>query len=136
MVTEINTPTTLSMKLVQYEDPETAVAVYKEATGLRAAYQDVMDAARAFIANHIETMGERKGRTSVGTFGVSNPNAKFELDKVVWDLMIATDPALAEAQQSFNTAEQAYRQAQKRLKTLQEPFESVDVTPEGTVYIR
>ncbi len=136
MPQQITSPDDLTYKLIQYEDPETAVAVYKEAAGFAAAYKEVMDAARQFISSHITSTGEIKGRTAIGTFGLTRPKQKWALDTESWIQAAQGDSVLQQTQNAFEQAKARYEAAQKALQEAQNPFMTLDVTPEGRPYIR
>ena len=132
----ITPPDELAGKLAQYENVETAVAVYKEAAGLAAAYKAVMDAARQFVGAYVRETGEVKGRTAIGSFGLTRPKKKFALDTDAWERAAQSRPELRQTQIAFERAKAEYEAARRALDAAQTPFKTLDVTPKGNPYIR
>lgn len=119
------TPTELVQKLTEYEDLETAVAVYKEANFLIAQFEDVKKAALSLAESELRSTGETGRKTAIGSCGWTQPKTP-QLDKEAWAAAIGKDTDLATFQRHFDAAEKVLRKAQ-------EPFMKL---PEGRFYIK
>lgn len=115
----------LAQKLAQYEDADTAIAVYKEASLLIGQLEDVKQSALSLAESELRSTGEVSRKTIVGSCGWTSPKTK-QLNKAAWQSAIAESADLTAVQVNFNRAEET-------LKKAQEPFM---VLPEGRFFIK
>lgn len=74
----------LIAKLEEYNDMETVVAIYKEAITREQEFAELKKYALSKVEEHFNSTGESKGRTDIGTFGMTQPKPKKVLDEVKW----------------------------------------------------
>lgn len=118
-------PAELAQKLTQYEDADTAIAVYKEANFIIAQFEDVKKAALNLAENELRSTGETVRKTTIGSCGWTVPKTA-QLDKVAWQAAVAENSDLAVVQSEFDRVDAA-------LKKWQQPFMKL---PEGRFYIK
>ena len=110
-------PNELMSKLLQYNDPESAIAVYKEIAGYLKQFKEIQDAAKKVVELHLETVGEFEVITGAGKAAYTQPKTP-KLNKEKWATAMSRDQALAEVQSRFNEAENALDVAQTPFKEL------------------
>lgn len=115
----------LAQKLAQYEDADTAIAVYKEANLLISQLEEVKQAALNLAESELRTTGEVSRKTVAGNCGWTAPKTK-QLDKAAWTAAIAENQDLTAIQVNFD-------RAKKTLEKSQEPFMKL---PEGRFFIK
>lgn len=76
-------PTELAQELAQYEDADTAIAVYKEANLLISQFEEVKKAALNLAESELLATGETNLKTAIGSCGWSQPKTR-QLDKDAW----------------------------------------------------
>lgn len=118
-------PVELAQKLTQYEDVDTAIAVYKEANFIIGQLEDVKKAALSLAENELGLSGEVKRETIAGSCGWTAPKTK-QLNKGKWQAAIAESGDLNSIQINFNVAEKLLKKAQEEYMEL----------PEGKFFIR
>lgn len=106
--------------LVKYQDPETAVAVYKEASGYIDAFERVKDIAKGFIKNHLFETGELELTTRAGKVVYTSPKTP-RLNADAWRAATVARPELRTLQQQFDAARDALDLAQAPFKELPAP---------------
>ncbi len=118
-------PNELLQKLTQYEDAETAIAVYREANFIIAQLEDVKKAALNLAESELRSTGETGRKTPFGSCGWTQPKTR-QLDKDAWQAAVAEDSDLSAIQMNFN-------RARSLLEKAQEPFLRL---PEGRFFIK
>lgn len=118
-------PTELLQRLAQYEDAETAIAVYKEANHAIGQFEEVKQAALSLAENELRSTGETSYKTAVGSCGWTQPKTR-QLDKDAWQAAVAEDSDLSAVQTNFNWAKSL-------LDKVQEPYLRL---PERRFFIR
>lgn len=111
--------------LTQYEDAESAIAVYKEANLAIAEYEKIKQAALELAQHSLEETGETGLKTLVGSCGWTMPKTP-QLDKEAWRQATLSDAELWNVDNEFAMAE-------SRLKGYQQSFM---VLPPKRFYIR
>jgi phage terminase large subunit GpA-like protein len=121
---EVKSEAELAAILAQFEDVDSAIAVYKEANAAIAQFEEIKKAALSLAENELRSTGEVAKRTAVGSCGWTQPKTP-QLDKTAWEAAISENPELSAYEVNFNRAE-------KLLKKAQEPFMKL---PEGRFFI-
>lgn len=119
------TPTELTQKLTQYEDADTAIAVYKEANFIISQLEEVKKAALSLAESELRSTGEAGRKTVAGSCGWTVPKTR-QLDKDAWQAALAEDTNLTTVQVNFD-------RAKATLEKAQEPFTKL---PEGRFFIK
>lgn len=118
-------PAELLQKLTQYEDAETAIAVYKEANLAISQFEEIKQAALSLAESELRSTGETGRKTAIGSCGWTQPKTR-QLDKDAWQAAVAEDSDLSAIQTNFN-------RAKSLLERAQEPFTKL---PEGRFFIK
>lgn len=113
------TPTELIQKLTQYEDGDTAIAVYKEANLAISQFEEVKKAALALAENELRSTGEVSRKTVAGSCGWTAPKTR-QLDKGAWQAALVVDTDLAAVQINFDRAKAILEKAQEPFTRLPE----------------
>lgn len=108
----MKTPIELTQILTQYEDAESAIAVYKEANLAIAQYQAVKDAALSLAENALRESGETNLKSIAGSCGWTTPKTA-KLDQDAWNTAVLLDPSLSEILHHYQVAEEQLRDAEK-----------------------
>ena len=119
----MKTPAELLATLLKYNDPESAIAVYKEIAGYLKEFKDVQTAAKGIVELCLGELGELEIKTNAGKAAYTKPKTP-KLNKEKWAVAMSRDRALMEVQNRFNAA-------QNDLDVAQEPFKEL---PQG--YLR
>ena len=123
----MQTPDELLSKLTQFEDIQSAVAIYREAGNIAKLYRDVQTQAADCARSGMALDGVIKCKTESGSAGWTVPKAA-KLDRAKWAAAMESEPALCEYQQRFEAMKAALEDAQDRAGCL--------VVPGGRFYIR
>jgi hypothetical protein len=118
-------PIELTQKLAQYEDAETAIAVYREANHIISQFEEIKQAALNLAESELRSTGETSYKTAIGSCGWTQPKTR-QLDKDAWQAAVADDSDLSAIQTNFN-------RAKSLLEKAQEPFTRL---PEGRFFIK
>lgn len=115
----------LGAKLAEYEDAETAIAVYRQANVTINELKRIKELCLDLAQSELRANGETHRATVLGSAGWSQPKTP-RLDKGAWEHAAALEPDLAKIQADFD-------RAKKLLEVAQEPFM---VLPEPAFFIR
>lgn len=113
------TPAELIQKLTQYEDGDTAIAVYKEANLAISQLEEVKRAALALAESELRQAGEVSRKTVAGSCGWTAPKTR-QLDKDAWQAALAADTDLTAIQINFDRAKTILEKAQEPFTRLPE----------------
>ena len=102
----------LAAKLFEYDDVESAIAVYKEAAGRIKALKATQVTARAVIEKHLADLGEREVTTVAGKAAYT-VSKTLRLDKAQWNVAIQHNESAYFAQAAFDRASSALNFAQE-----------------------
>ena len=118
---EVESPSdTLLRKLAEYNDPESAVAIYLEAAALEKRLTEVKDLARNRIESYLRETGEVAYGCKAGKAVYTQPKT-LKLDIKAWKDMVLRDPVLADWQRKFDVAAADLDKAQEPFKVLPAP---------------
>lgn len=123
-----HTPVELLETLDGDQDVLTAITVYKEAAAIGRECETVKEKARALVKRHIEQTGETKGRTPAGTFGLTNPTPKYQVNEERWQEACRVDSRLAAIQTQFDAVQRVVDDAQREFLE--------EITPAPVLYIK
>jgi hypothetical protein len=110
----------LLRKLTQYDDPESAVAIYLEAAALEKRLAEVKDIARSRIETYLRKTGEVAFGCKAGKAVYTQPKTP-KLDTKAWKDMVLRDPILADWQHKFDVAAADLDKAQEPFKVMPAP---------------
>jgi len=110
----------LMRKLAQYQDPESAVAIYLEAATLEKRLAEVKDVARNRIEVYLRETGEVKFTCQAGNATYTQPKTP-KLDTKAWNDIVLRDPVLADWQHKFDIAAADLDKVQEPFKALPTP---------------
>ena len=110
----------LMEKLVEYEDLESAVAIYLEAHSLQNALDDVKRVAKGWVEQYLASTGEIEYSCKAGKAKLTNPRTA-RLDRKSWSAAVAADRNLADVQFAYDAASANLDKAQEPFKVLPEP---------------
>ena len=113
----MKTPSELLRVAMKYDDPESLIAVYKEAAGYAKQMKEVQDAAKARLQLMMDELGEREVSTGAGKAAYTVPKTP-KLDKRMWSAALARDPQLRVIQNQYDDAAQMLDEAQEPFKIL------------------
>lgn len=113
------TPTELAQKLAQYEDADTAIAVYKEANFIISQLEEVKRAALNLAESELRATGETGRKTAAGSCGWTIPKTR-QLDKDTWQSALVEDTNLTTIQVNFDRAKATLEKAQEPFMRLPE----------------
>ena len=119
------TPHELVVLLKQYEDVESAILVYKEASAVMKQYEPVKAMARGMVEQMLRSTGESHVTTQAGTAGWTHPKTP-KLDQEAWDKAMLEVPLCQGAQNAFDNSKH-------NLEQLQQPYMKM---PDPTFVIR
>lgn len=114
----------LMKKLLEYGDPESAIALYKEATTEKKKLEDFMKAAKAIVEKYLRDIGEFTIVTKAGKASYTQPK-KPRLNTKAWKVATTVDAKLQAVQSKFDASKNA-------LEIAQEPFMEL---PKGSLRI-
>ena len=101
----------LNSKLFEYTDPESAIAVYKEAAGRIKALKATQVTARAVIEKYLANLGEREVTTAAGKAAYTVSKTP-RLDKQRWVELCLRNESTADAQHFYDISLSELRKAQ------------------------
>jgi len=103
-------------KLLQYNDVESAVAIYRDALDMEKKFAELKKLAANRVETHLRETGEAKGKTSFGvTYGWTNPKPVQKLNDELWTNAVISNPDL-----QLLVSELEWKQ--KQLEEKQKPF--------------
>ncbi len=119
------TPIELTQKLTQYEDIDTAIAVYKEANFYIGQYDEVKKACLSLAENKLMATGEVHRKTIGGSCGWTEPKVK-KLNEARWREAVKSNLKMAGLVTAYEIAKQELDEAQREFMEL----------PEGRFFIK
>ena len=122
------TPQEMLEKLTQYNDIETATAIWAEANAMAKEYAAIKNMCSGMVKNHLIETGEAKGKTATCAYGWTNPKPKRQLNEKAWENAVLDNPDIREIVQ-------LYQHQEMRLNRAKEPFYE-EVQPNPRVYIK
>ena len=122
------TPTELIAKLTQYNDIETATAIWAEANTMAKECAAIKKMCQSLVEQHLIKTGEAKGKTQTCSYGWTNPKPKRQLNEKEWQTAMLENEHIREIVSTFEWQEM-------RLNRAKEPFYE-EVVPEARVYIK
>lgn len=104
----MKTPSELLQIAMKYDDPESLIAVYKEAASYAKQMKEVQDATKARLQLMMDECGEREISTGAGKAVFIIPK-KPRLDKRMWDAALARDSQLRVIQNQYDEAQEPFK---------------------------
>ena len=125
----MNSVDDLIEKIEQYEgDIETLIAVYKEAICREQEFGELKKIVLEKVHTYCLETGQLKGRTDVGSFGITQPKPKKILDEVKWGQALQ--------QKEFLRICVAEVERQTKLIEFEKAECMIEVPVKGTPYIK
>ena len=110
----------LMQKLAQYQDPESAVAIYLEVAEMEKAMKQIKDIAKGRIEAHLRETGEVAYACKAGKAAYTNPKTP-KLNSKAWRDACLRDPVLNQWQRAYDIAAHDLEHAQEPFKELPAP---------------
>jgi len=112
--------TDLLEKLAQYQDPESAVAIYLEAAAAEKRLAEVKEIARRRIETYMRETGDTTFTCQAGKAAYTQPKTP-KLDKDAWNNAMLRDPVLGHTQRQYDLAADELSKAQQPFSALPAP---------------
>lgn len=109
------TPDEMLIKLTQYNDIETATALWAEANTMEKRYKEIKDMCRGIVENHLRETGKLKGKTQTCAYGWTQPKPKRQLNEYKWQEAMLNNEDIREIVTAFEWQEM-------RLNRAKEPY--------------
>lgn len=103
--------TLLQQQLTEYEEAETAIAIYKLCNWVIGQLDLIKQEALTLTEQELTARGMPALKTPIGSAGWTQPEVK-QLDEAAWLAALAQDPELRGRQRAFDLAQAALQQAQ------------------------